>query len=251
MLRPSSSLYSDDPAMSEKTENHYELERLLALGHTIPKNPTSRELLIASLLDPSAWSVTSSEHIEWCRKNSLLHSYSHFGARFMRDRQLSLIKAIQMIRHLERHDAGKPEIKPFNAREASNALRKLMEEVRLENEKKRPADRVNITFKPVDSVRLMSCLNDIPAPAMEVFPNGNVELTWSEDGKSVRMMIENLGELTLKVTPGPNDPFPICLDSWKKDTDIPLILALTDWVYFNEPYPIQMMDNLPNKGPLS
>lgn len=237
--------------MSDKTDNHYELERLINLGCTIPENPTSRELLIASMLDPSAWTKTSSEHIEWCRKNSLLHSHSHFGARFMRDRQLSLIKASQMIRYLERHDAGKPEIKPFDAREASKALHELMEEARLINEKKRPPDRIHITFKSVRAVEFMSCLNDIPAPHMEVFPNGNIELTWSEDGKSVRMMIDNSGALTLKVTPGPDDPFPICLDSWKRDNDIPHILALTDWVYFNESYPSQIMDNLPNKGALS
>lgn len=208
-------------------DNRFEYERLLAMGRTAPKRPSKRLLLVARQLHPYAWSAGADEHIAWGKGYGIVEDTSRFCGQFMLIRRLSLIQAADMLKLLDRLDAGKPELKLFDARDISKKLDK-------EAWARAPFDpRDRFDHKPSREVFFFKACDGIPEPITELAKDGRVALTWTEDDRTAVVTIS--GDKTVLATTVSKD-IELNLHGYK--SDMPLIMTqVTDWIYFGGPTP--------------
>lgn len=213
-------------------EVHHELERLAAMGREAPEEPTDRHLLVAKLLSPSAWSASAEEHIAWCRSNNLIGSPSYFGAQHLAARKLALLRATEIIRRLERHDAGLPDLEAFDARSMSEDLRKEQFEL---YRAKHPRDHVY--HEPAGQVFFLKTVDGIPKPASRMAPDGEVTLTWREDDREAHLHITRDKAVTMTIGTQGGEPIALDVHRWRDRRTPMLIAAVTDWIHFSGPDP--------------
>ena len=219
-----------------------EVERLVSMGYVIPENPTPREMLAARMIDPHAWAAHAQEHVDWCKKHNLLSSPTHFGASVMKDRHLALLQAKEMLRHLDRHATGKPDLERFDARAASKVLEAEWWEITYANNAKHGSQRIHITKKAVDAVFQMHRFDGIPSPQSKLENDGSVTLTWSEDDRTACIRIDQDGQSTMTI--GEDYAAAIDLNVWQSPSHDPLVLAMTDWVHFEGPHPGDLLTEI-------
>lgn len=216
-------------------EERFEIERLVLLGREKPGPPSRMQGMIARTLNPNAWSDHAEEQIGWCDRNGLARSPTHFGAQHLISRRLALIKADDVMRALDREGRGLPALKPMDARELSKRLKAWLTS-------NRPKDpRKYVSWKPADQVFLMYCCDGIPEPESEIGETGEVTLTWSEGGRTARLVIDPERTLTLSIEPSLGPTETIFLDSYRPAGRLRLGMA-TDWIYHGGRHPDEAAD---------
>lgn len=210
----------------------HELERLAAMGRQAPENPTDRELLVARILAPWAWSSHAQEQIDWCRKNGLAGSPSHFGAHHLAARRLAVLRAQEIIRRLERHDAGLPDLEAFDAHAMSADLGKEQFQLHLNR-----APRDYVSHQPAKEVFFLKMVDGIPRPSTRMDPTGAVTLTWREEDREAQVHIACDKTTTMTIGAQGGDPILLDMHAWRASRTPTLIAATTDWIYFGGPYP--------------
>lgn len=216
-------------------EKRYEIERLVAMGRERMGPPSPRQMLIARMIDASAWSEHAQEQIDWCARNGLLNSPPHFGAMHMIARRLALIKANEIIRAQKRQDAGLSDLTPLDAMALSSRLQKKAFELY-----RAAAPRNHVAHEPAGEVFFLKKADGIPVPAAKVLPTGAVTLTWEQSDRTARILIGCDKKATL--TFGDEERgVDLMLHGFKTDT--PRLLTMTtDWVYHDGPDPRQVLD---------
>lgn len=209
-----------------------ELDRLAAMDRERAGPPSPRQIIAARKIDPGAWSEAADEHVGWCSRHGLLNSTTHFGALYLLRRRLSLLQAADLLRALDRHAAGMPDLPPLDARALARRLEKRWWDLCLADRRR------HIPKKPVDVVFLLYSMDGIPEPKAEMDEDGRIMLTWSERGRTAALSVDLDGRTSLILSSEWAGPTPLDFGTWKTGAKR-LMAAATDWVHHDGPCPRQ------------
>jgi hypothetical protein len=165
-------------------ERRDEYRRLREMGVREVDEPTSRQMLVARAMRPHLWSEHAEEHVSWVRRHRQTGHDTYFGTQILLLRRLMLMKAADMLRRLDREAAGLPDLGHFDAAEVRDRLRAEVRALPPRPSGSRIGDRA------ADAVFGMHALDGIAAPVASVANDGVVTLTWSEGGRTARLVLD-------------------------------------------------------------
>lgn len=223
--------------MQNSDNRQHEIERLVRLGRERAGPPSPRQMLTAMTIDPGAWSDHAEEHIEYCRKHRLLGCHTHFGTQYVVKRRLALIKAAEVLRTIDRQAAGRPHLKPLDARAASTRLQKRAFELHL------VALPKGLHTRASDAVFFLNKCDGVPAPNEKMHDDGRITLTWQERDRAARLDIDVAGEMTMTLEPNVAGPIAMNFQLWDSE-DGGVLATITDWVHHDGPVPILSINQI-------
>jgi len=211
-------------------ERRWELKRQIRMGREPHGPPSPRQTLVARTLDPSAWGRDSQEQIDYCSKHGLLASTTHFGAQYVVMRRLSLIKAAEVLRALDRQQAGLPELGRLDARGVEKRLDAKAFEIYRTRMPRAAMSKAGY------AASFMRSSDGLPAPRERTGPRGEATLTWKERGRTAELFIDVDGAMTMTLDPPVAPPMAMTFKGFDGRDDARLAV-ITDWIHHDGPPP--------------
>lgn len=211
-------------------ERRWELDRLVKMGREPYGPPSPRQTVVAKTLDPWAWSDNAQEQIDYCSKHGLITSTTHFGAQYVVMRRLSLIKAAEVLRALDRQLAGLPELRRLDAQGVQKRLDAKAFDIYRKTVPRRAMSKAGY------AASFMRSSNGLPAPKEKVGPEGEATLIWKERERTATLFIDLDGAMTMTLDPPVAAPMAMTFRGFD-GTDDATLAAVTDWVHNDGPPP--------------